>query len=178
MILGVVAVVTAAVVVPRLAGATPYAVLTGSMRSDLPPGTLVVVRPVAVEDVRIGDIVTFQLTSGDPVVATHRVVAIGSAGSGERTFQTQGDANDAPDPDWVRPVQVKGRVWYAVPYLGHANDLLNGEQRHLAVLLTAGGLVAYACFMFGGAVRDRRRPVPSSVATDGDADRVGEMADG
>lgn len=157
VILGVVAVVTAAVLVPRLAGATPYAVLTGSMRPDLPPGTLVVVRPTAVEDIRIGDVVTYQLRSGEPEVVTHRVVAVGSNGLGERTFQTQGDANDAPDEEWVRAVQVKGRVWYAVPYVGHANDMLDGDQRHLAVLLVAGGLVTYAGVMFGSAALDRRR---------------------
>ena len=46
VILGAVAVLLVAVVVPRVAGATPYTVLTGSMAPAYPPGTLVVVRPV------------------------------------------------------------------------------------------------------------------------------------
>ncbi len=40
LVLGVV------VVVPKVGGATAYTVLTGSMRPTMPPGTLVVVKPV------------------------------------------------------------------------------------------------------------------------------------
>ena len=42
VILGIGAVVTVAVLVPRIGGGTPYVVLTGSMRPHMPPGTLVV----------------------------------------------------------------------------------------------------------------------------------------
>ena len=80
----VAALVLAAVVVPRLAGATPYTVLTGSMTPAYPPGSLVVVRPVEPNEVRIGDVVTYQLRSGEPAVATHRVVGVGWSADGER----------------------------------------------------------------------------------------------
>ncbi len=36
-ILGVVAILLVAVLVPRLGGATPYTILTGSMKPDYPP---------------------------------------------------------------------------------------------------------------------------------------------
>ena len=157
VILGAVAVLVVAVLVPRLAGATPYNVLTGSMRPTYPPGTLVVVRSVAPADVAIGDVVTYQLTAGEAEVVTHRVVAIGNDGQGERSFQTQGDTNEAPDEEWVRPVQLKGELWYAVPYLGHVNDLVNGRQRQMAVYVVASLLLCYAAFMFTGSVRDRGR---------------------
>jgi signal peptidase len=65
------------VVAPLVLGATPYTVLTGSMRPTYPPGTMVVVRPVDVERVAPGDVVTYQLASGRPEVVTHRVVAVG-----------------------------------------------------------------------------------------------------
>ncbi|NYJ01602.1 signal peptidase [Nocardioides thalensis] len=156
LILGVVAAVTVAVLVPRVAGGTPYSVLTGSMRPDYPPGTLVVVRPVAPEDVRSGDVITYQRESGSSTVVTHRVVTVSTSLTGEVTFTTQGDANDAVDPDPVRAVQVRGRLWYAVPHVGRVNQLLTGRQRRTTVYLAAGGLLGYAAYMFTGALRGRR----------------------
>ena len=51
VILGVAAVLAVAVLVPRVGGATPYTVLTGSMAPTYPPGSLVVVRPVDPESI-------------------------------------------------------------------------------------------------------------------------------
>lgn len=157
VILVAVAAVVVAVLVPRLGGATPYTVLTGSMRPHLPPGTLVVVKPVPVEEIRAGDVITYQLESGQPTVVTHRVVAQGVRADGEVVLQTQGDANNAPDAEWVRPVQVRGRLWYAVPHLGRVNTLLTGSQHQAVVYVVGGGLAGYAAFMFASALRDRRR---------------------
>lgn len=155
VILAAIAAVALAVAIPRIAGGTPYTVLTGSMEPDLPPGTLVVVRPVDAEDIALGDVITFQLESGKPTVATHRVVAVGTRLDGEQVFTTQGDANGAPDRDPVRAVQVQGRLWYSVPYLGHLNSVLTGRQRESAVLVVAALLVGYAAFMFVAALRER-----------------------
>ena len=153
------AAVLAAVVLPRIGGATPYAVLTGSMRPAMPPGTLVVVRPVDPGDIHVGSVITFQPRPDDPSVVTHRVVAIGFDGAGRPAYRTQGDANEAPDAAMVRPLQVVGERWYFVPYLGYVTDLLTGRQRELIVLLLVAGLSAYALVMFAGALLDRvRRP--------------------
>ncbi len=157
VIVGVVVVLAAAVLGPRLAGATPYTVLTGSMRPDYPPGTLVVVKPVAADVLRSGDVVTYQLESGEATVVTHRIVEVGTNLQGDVTFTTQGDANEIPDAEPVRPVQVKGRLWYSVPYLGYVNNFMTGRQRQTAVLLVSGGLVAYAAYMFVSAAHRRRR---------------------
>lgn len=163
VILAVSAVLVVAVLVPRLAGAMPYTVLTGSMQPQYPPGTLVVVKPVPTGDIRVGDVVTYQLVSGQPAVVTHRVVAMRTSIDGARTFTMQGDANDVPDEKAVRAVQVRGRLWYAVPYLGYVNEVLTGRQRQLAVYVVAGGLSLYALFMFAGAVRgsSRKKEVPA-----------------
>ncbi|GAA4099459.1 signal peptidase I [Nocardioides kongjuensis] len=170
VIIGVVVVLAAAVVVPRLAGATPYTVLTGSMRPDRPPGTLVVVRPVDPDDLAVGDVVTYQLESGEATVVTHRIVAIGNQLDGDLVLTTQGDANDVPDREPVKPVQVRGRLWYSIPYLGYVNNALSGKQRQVAVLVVSTGLVGYAAFMFVGAVRDRRRGRLAPASGDAAAD--------
>ncbi|MDR7310905.1 signal peptidase [Nocardioides luteus] len=151
------AVIGLGVAVPRIVGGEALTVLSGSMRPGMPPGSLVVVRPVDPATLRIGDVITFQLRSGEPAVATHRITGIGTDTTGERIFTTRGDANDADDVKPVRVVQVRGERWYWLPYVGRVNSLLTGEQRAITRLVGAGLLGGYALVMFGGAVRDRRR---------------------
>lgn len=147
-----------AIGVPALTGGIPLSILTGSMTPTLPPGTLVVVRPTPVEDIQPGDVLTFQLDSGEPALVTHRVIARqAESTTGEIRFITQGDANDAPDPRAVLPVQVRGTVWYAVPYLGWANQAIDGAARAWVVPVMASGLFAYGGLSVVAGVRDRRR---------------------
>lgn len=161
-ILGVAVILTVAVLGPRLSGATPYTVLTGSMRPAYPPGTLVVVKPVDPDRIRVGDVVTYQLESGRPAVATHRVTEITHNLAGETRFTTQGDANESADAAQVCPAQVRGKVWYSVPYLGYVNDAITASQRQWAVLIVAIGLIGYAAAMFVAAFGERR---PRHVST-------------
>lgn len=165
VMLGAAAVLAVSLVVPRVAGATPYVVETGSMRPGMPPGTLVVVKPVAPEQIAAGDVITYQIRSGDPTVVTHRVVKVGYDGTGEARWQTRGDANSANDQDWVLPVQVQGRAWYSVPYLGYLTSLVSSSQRGLLMGLVVVGLLGYALAMFRGALRDRRSRTARPTAT-------------
>lgn len=157
VILGAVAVLLTAVVIPRIAGATPYTVLTGSMSPVYPPGTLVVVRPVDVADLQVGDVVTVQLESGDETVVTHRISAISYELDGDLVFQTKGDANPSPDTDLRMPVQIRGEVWYSVPYIGYVSTAMTGSQRQWIITAIAIGLIGYAAWMFTSAWCDRRR---------------------
>lgn len=165
VIIGCAAVLAVAVVIPRVAGATPYTILTGSMRPTLPPGTLVVVRPVPMTRIGVGSVITYQLRSGQPAVVTHRVVEQGISAQQEILFRTRGDANDTVDQGWVRPVQIKGTLWYAVPYLGYPAQLLNRRQHQYLSHLAAAALVIYAGCMFGSALQDRRRARRAAAGT-------------
>lgn len=159
VILVMVTMLAVAVVIPRLGGATPYTILTGSMEPGMAPGTLAVIKPIAPEDIGIGTVVTYQLESGQPTVVTHRVTEVGFDGQGELRYTTQGDANNVADAAPVRPVQVRGALWYSVPYVGHVNNLLTGDQRQLAVYLAAALLLGYAGYQFVGSLLARlRRP--------------------
>lgn len=157
VILGATSAVAVAVLIPRIAGATPYTILTSSMEPKYPPGTLVVVKPRPAEEIGVGTVVTYQLESGQKAVATHRVVSVSYGATGEPIFTTQGDANDGVDRDPVKPVQIKGALWYSVPKLGWMSSALDQDQRNSAVNVVAGALGLYAILMLGGAVRDRKR---------------------
>lgn len=143
------------VVIPRLGGATAYTVLTGSMRPDFPPGRLVVVKPVPVEAIEVGDVLTYQLEPGEPGVVTHRVVSVASSLSGERQFVLRGDANNTDDAPIVAE-QVRGKLWYSLPWLGYLNSALSASQRTWLTWLAIGGLLSYSLVMFTGAWREHR----------------------
>jgi signal peptidase len=164
VMLSVGATLVVALIVPRLTGATPYVIETGSMTPSMPPGTLVVVKPVPVGDIAAGDVLTYQIKSGDPTVVTHRVISQGFDGTGQPRWRTQGDANDVADANWVLPVQVQGTKWYAIPYLGYATSFVTNEQRGVITRLVGLGLGGYAVAMFLGAVRERRRPAQPAEA--------------
>ncbi|MFP7833840.1 signal peptidase I [Marisediminicola sp. LYQ134] len=140
----VVALAAILIVVPKLAGATPLTILTSSMEPGLPPGTLIVVEPVDPDELVIGDVVTYQIRSGDPTVITHRIIGITAVTDGTRTFQLQGDNNSDPDPEAVLEEQVQGRVWYSVPYVGFVNSVVNGENRAVIIPVVAIALLGYA----------------------------------
>lgn len=165
VILGMSATLLLAVVIPRIAGATPYVILTSSMRPAMPPGTLVVSRPTPVDRVGVGQVVTYQLHSGEPTVVTHRVVALRYTAGGHRRLVTRGDANDAADPKPVMPVQIRGERWYWVPYLGYLTNLFSAQQHRALVLVAVVLLLAYAGWMFVGAGRERWRSRRNGEAT-------------
>jgi signal peptidase len=145
------------IVAPALVGGRPLTVLTQSMEPGLPPGTLVVVHPVAVGEIRVGDVITYQIESGKPGVVSHRVIEKTISTDGSTTFVTQGDNNDLPDENPVQAVQIVGVLWYSIPLLGWVNNAVNGEWRGVIVPVVVGGLFAYAAWMFFSGIRDHRQ---------------------
>lgn len=157
LLLSMLVLLTATVILPKVAGATPYTVLTGSMRPGLPPGSLVVTRPVAPEQLRTGNAITYQISSGEPEVVTHRIISVSTTLGGERLFTAQGDANPSPDYKPVKAGQIRGVVWYSLPLLGYVNTWLTGEQHIWAVGVTVVLLLGYAAFMLIAAVGESRK---------------------
>lgn len=172
VILAATAAILLAVVIPRIFGATPYTIISGSMEPYLSPGTLVVVKPVEPADLSVGDVITVQLESGEEAVVTHRIQAVQYRADGQIQFITKGDANDIADAEPRLAVQVRGEVWYQVPYLGFLSTALSGAQRGWLVGVVILGLGGYALWMWIGALRDRRRaatqPAPRRAAAAAD----------
>jgi signal peptidase I len=96
----------------------PVVMLTGSMGTTIPPGSLVIDREVAPTTLKVGDMITFQKPLGQPGLDTHRIIAINRS-NGHTSYQTKGDANPTPDP-WT--IQFQGQaahqVTYTIPRLG------------------------------------------------------------
>lgn len=163
----VIALAALVIVVPKVAGATPMTVLTSSMEPGLPPGTLIVVKPIDPNLLQVGDVATYQIESGKPGVITHRIVSINMLASGERSFIFQGDNNSAQD-DPVFAVQIQGTLWYSIPLLGWVNNAVNGENRSWVTPLAAGLLFAYTGYSVFGAVNDAKKKRRAHAAQQSD----------
>ena len=121
-----------AVTVPTLFDMRPLTVLTGSMRPAIEPGDMVVDEEIRADQVRIGDIITFQEPRGERTI-THRVRKV-SISEGQARVTTQGDANDKPEK-WEIPVGgTIGRVAYTVPKIGYPVTWSHSTTGRLALV--------------------------------------------
>ena len=145
------------IIIPKATGSQTYTVLTNSMAPNFPPGTFLVVKPVDFAELRYGDVVTFQMYSGRPDVETHRIVGFAATQEGEKTLVTKGDNNGVSDADPVREPQVKGKLFYAVPYVGYLANALGNADRNLWTTLGAAGLIGYGALMVFKGLRNRSR---------------------
>ncbi len=132
------------------------AIATPSMRPTLPPGTLILVLPIAsASEIHVGEIIAYNapyLSANGPVV--HRVIRIQYNGT-QPVFTTKGDANPSPDPRPVLFSQIVGSVAGNVPYLG---ILILDPEFTIAVLLVIVIAVLYRSTP-GGMQRPSHRPV-------------------
>lgn len=154
LLLGLIALATATQVVPRVLGGTSLTVLTGSMKPTFDPGDVIIVAEVDPADVKVGDIVTFQPISDNPLLITHRVVGKSVGADGELQFITQGDANGAADAPIVAD-QIKARYVYHLPWLGHVVEPFDGRGPLVATGI-AIALIAYGIWCFVPRPQGRR----------------------
>ena len=101
-----------------LAGYSGMIVLTESMQSEIPKGSLVITKTVEAETLQIGDDITYMANQTTSV--THRIVGIieNYENTGQRAFQTQGIMNAQPDSQPVPAVNVVGKVVFHSETLG------------------------------------------------------------
>ena len=116
-------------------GWSPTLVTSGSMQPLVASGDVVMVRPVARDELTVNTVVLFERPDGGRVL--HRIVEENPDG----TFVTRGDANGVDDSDFLHAGQVQGAAVLAVPWIGRPSLWLT-EQRTPLVVATGIGLVA------------------------------------
>lgn len=121
-------------------GYSYYTVLTPSMQSEIPRGSLIIVKEVSPGTIQIGDDITYMREEGSAI--THRVINIyeNYNGTGMRGFQTQGIENPTPDDKIVYANNVIGVVATKIPGLGNVFYYIG--QRIWQVLLIMGLIFA------------------------------------
>ena len=103
----------------RLFGLQPYTVLSGSMESVYPTGSLIYVAKVDPAELKVKDIITFRMAGG--MIATHRIVELvpDETNPDITRFRTKGDENDSVDGALVDFNSVVGKPLFGIPYLGY-----------------------------------------------------------
>lgn len=124
----------------NLLGYNNYVIYSGSMEPTVKVGSLLLTRPADVEDLQVGDVITYR-SPGNHTTLTHRIVSIRQQ-DGQRVFTTKGDASLEPDP---REIILRGQVSkmaFDIPYLGYVVDFAKSTQGVVLLLLVpAAGLV-------------------------------------
>jgi signal peptidase len=143
--------------VPAVMHGQALAVLTGSMEPTIKPGDLIVVEGLqsdsAKEDVKIGDIITYEPKADNPTLITHRVVAKGSGVSGNYLV-TQGDNNNAQDaPVYMK--QIVGKYLYKLPKLGYLTEWLGGSKRG-AIMILGIALILFGIYRIVFGRKDKK----------------------
>lgn len=135
--------VLAAILVPSLLGLQRYVITGGSMTGTIAKGAVIYSRITPVEQLRTGDIITFD-PPGSSSAVTHRIVAVEEGPNGGTAFRTKGDFNETADP-W-NPITLnepqQARYVFQVPLLGYLLAALSMRTVRIALIGIPAVLIA------------------------------------
>lgn len=130
----------------RLLGMKSLVITSGSMIPKYPVGSVIYVRPIASEQLSVGDDITFVLT-GDST-ATHRIREIDAENHQVYTYGINNKDSDGNPINDANPVDfdyIIGKVEFSLPVVGYLFILL-GET---------GGKVFILCLLLVSFLLDR-----------------------
>lgn len=118
-------------------------VQSGSMEPEIKTGSIVLVKEQ--KSYTYGDIVTFGKSeiSGS---TTHRIVDIKNT-SGEITFITKGDANQAPDREPITRDEILGSVFIIIPYVGYAISFAKTQIGFIFLIVVPATIIIFSEFL-------------------------------
>jgi signal peptidase len=109
-----------------------FAAVLSGMEPGFKIGGLVVIKPVDVKTLEVGNVISFAIPDMDTPVC-HRIIDI-QYQNGQQFFQTKGDANKSPDRDLVPATNVKGKEIFYTPYVGRLADVKSVGTTNISVL--------------------------------------------
>ena len=125
-----IAVLISITILPFVLGYKPVVVLSGSMESAYPTGSMIYYKSVDFKDIKEGDAITFRLDGG--TLVTHRVV---QKDNEEQIFTTKGDNNETVDTQPVPYEAVAGRTGkIVIPYMG----FIVSNIKEIPIVITLG----------------------------------------
>lgn len=125
----------------RAFGLTALVDYTDSMRPAIAAGDVVVDETVPARELRAGQIVSLEDTTGRLI--THRAVSVTPQGSNV-VIVTRGDANDSTERWVLAGDEPAKRMVHRVPWVGHVMAWLGHPNlRSLLMLLAAAGFFLY-----------------------------------
>ena len=142
-------------------GYSYFTVLTDSMQSVIPRGSIVITKNMPEAQINIGDDITFF--KGENTTVTHRVIEIHEnyPEAGQRGFVTKGVDNRDADKDIVTGENIVGVVKLSVPRVGAILGLIKENLLLTAVIFGLLILISVCVKIFfaGGEKKKKRRKV-------------------
>lgn len=118
----------------RIFGLKVFTVLSPSMEPTYKTGSVIYVKSVKPEDLKVNDVITFSISK--TTTATHRIVEILPKTNDALYFQTKGDANKIKDASPVHETNVIGTPVFTIPYLGYlASFIQNPRGKYLSIAI-------------------------------------------
>ena len=109
----------------------PYVIVSGSMESELPVGSVCLV-DCQQKEPEVGDIISYKAKD---TIITHRVINKTDDG-----YITKGDNNSVADPGIVKPKQIFGTVICSIPKVGYAVMFMRTLK---GIVLTIIGVICF-----------------------------------
>lgn len=112
--------------IPSIIGYSPFSIQSNSMAPTLHKGDLIIDKIIAIEDLKVNDIVSFFATEqGTNIVKTHRIIEI--INDGAIILVTKGDNNDVQDETLISEVDLIGKYQFRIPIMGYIIDFLKSK---------------------------------------------------
>jgi len=111
-------------------------VYTGSMEPAIPVGSVVVIKPVNPETLKVGDIICFKVSESTTITVTHRIINVTTEG-----FITKGDANEDPDQWIVKRENVIGKAIFTIPYIGYIGYFVRTPIGFILLIVIPASLI-------------------------------------
>lgn len=118
----------------RIVGLTPYTVLSGSMEPTYHVGSIIYVKHIDPQELKVNEPITYVINGG--TVVTHRIIEVIEEENGnELSFRTKGDANEIADGGIILESNVIGKPVFSIPFLGYIASVI---QTPRGIVGTAG----------------------------------------
>lgn len=117
-----------------------FIVLSGSMTPLMLPRDMIVVKSVDINELTVGDILTFRDPGGKPnTYVTHRIIALKE--DKELIFKTKGDANNAEDDFNVTTSKAVGKMVFVIPFLGYLSGISKNKSLLFFMIILPASLI-------------------------------------
>lgn len=139
---GIVLVLLGVFFIPQCMGFQPYNIQTASMTPKYPVGSMIYVKKAALEDLEVGDVVTYRTSSNGGWVVTHRLTQVDKQTG---TLVTKGDANNTEDGSISYSAVLGKATNFAIPFLG---ALVTQYQNSYGKVITVTCIVVLLALSF------------------------------
>ena len=148
---------------PRLLQYRTATMLTESMAPSIHAGDVIIDTPLALSDVRVGQVLTYHIPVDDHRVVSHRVIEVQRPAPGIVHVRTQGDASAAPDP-WTASLSGD-TVWQVRAVVPKAGTVIRALRAPLVhTVLTGAVPVLVLCWLLLGIWRPAKPVEPAGSA--------------